>query len=104
MVMSLRIRAETIVTADDGLPIFLLPKEVVEGTSTVEGDLDSAVEDARRSTVEDVPGSTVEAIVTATGARQVFCVNGVVFSLRRRLSGRWKSGNPGFGFPLSHRP
>src|ERR1017187_3247244 len=37
-------------------------------------------------------------------ARQVFCVNGSFFSLRRRLSGRWKSGNPGFGFPLFHRP
>jgi hypothetical protein len=24
-------------------------------------------------------------------ARQVICVNGLVFSLRRRLSGRWKS-------------
>ena len=26
------------------------------------------------------------------------------FSLRRRHSGRWKSGNPGFGFPLFHGP
>ena len=25
-------------------------------------------------------------------------------SLRRRLSGRWESGNPAFGFPLSHGP
>ena len=38
------------------------------------------------------------------GAGQVVCVNGLVFSLRRRLSGRWESGNPGFGFPLFHRP
>jgi hypothetical protein len=40
----------------------------------------------------------------AQGARQVVCVNGLVFSLRRRLSGRWESGNPGFGFPLFHGP
>src|SRR5207244_12654199 len=25
-------------------------------------------------------------------------------SLRRRLSGRWESGNPAFGFPLFHGP
>jgi len=37
-------------------------------------------------------------------ARQEVCVNGLVFSLRRRLPGRWESGNPVFGFPLFHRP
>src|ERR1039458_5692140 len=44
------------------------------------------------------------ALAVGNWARQVFCVNGSFFSLRRRLSGRWKSGNPGFGFPLFHRP
>ena len=35
---------------------------------------------------------------------QVFCVNGRFFSLRRRHSGRWESGNPDLGFPLFHGP
>jgi|SRR5579871_906629 len=37
-------------------------------------------------------------------ARQVVCVNGLGFFLAPQAIGRWESGNPGFGFPLFHRP
>ena len=35
---------------------------------------------------------------------QAFCVNGHSCPCAAGDSGRWKSGNPGFGFPLSHGP
>src|ERR1035437_1233881 len=35
---------------------------------------------------------------------QEFCVNGSSFPCAAGDFGRWESGNPGFGFPLSHRP
>src|SRR5437762_9233544 len=38
-----------------------------------------------------------------TGGSSVLCQR-PFFSLRRRHSGRWESGNPGFGFPLFHGP
>ena len=37
------------------------------------------------------------------GASSVLCKR-PFFSLRRRLSGPWESGNPDFGFPLFHGP
>jgi hypothetical protein len=40
----------------------------------------------------------------AARARQLFCVNGRSFPCAAGDSGRWESGNPAFGFPLSHRP
>src|ERR1700676_529128 len=38
------------------------------------------------------------------GTCQEFCVNGSSFPCAAGDSGRWESGNPGFGFPLFHGP
>jgi hypothetical protein len=54
---------------DDDVPrnaSFLLPKEVVEAISTVEGDLASTVTVEGASTVEGGPSATVEADLSST--------------------------------------
>ena len=52
---------------DDVSPAsFLMPKEIVEDTSTVEGDLASTVTVEGASTVEGGPSATVEADLSST--------------------------------------
>jgi hypothetical protein len=65
----------------------------------------------RRGTPSDTSGATgVGALgiagrrVTSKRVRQAFCVNGRFFLAPQAICGRWKSGNPGFGFPLFHGP
>jgi hypothetical protein len=69
---------------------------VVAKTITVDGDdleTSEMIQSGLHPTAQQV-AANLEARV-----RQAFCVNGGFFLAPQAICGRWKSGNPGFGFP-----